>query len=315
MAAPEAPAAAVGPPDLARLTAALCEVLGGPVTVLHRTPCPRSSTAASEILTCRLPDGATVRLRGKYGADDARAATYGHKGGVPFEAVVYREILPAFRDCTVPFRGAHGEGETWLFCDYLADVLHLHKVDDALALGARWAGCFHRANEGRRPPLLGSYDRPYFLGWAERTARFAGDLKRDLPWLTPLCDRFTEAADLLLAAPQTVIHGEFYPLNILASGRKVYPIDWESAAVAAGEIDLACLTEGWADEDVAACERLYQDTRWPGRPTHPFERSMAAARAYVALRWLGERPEYTQSEDRRDYFRQLRLAGERLGLI
>jgi hypothetical protein len=321
MAPREVTAAGTRPPGLARLTAGLTEVLGGAVTVLRRQRNVRSSTAASEVLTCRLPGGATGRLLAKYGSADDLDETYGHKGGVPFEAAVYRQVLAPFRDRTVPYRGAcpgARPGETWLFCDYLAGALLLQKVDGGLALGARWAGHFHRANEGCRAAALSplrAYDRRYYRGWVERTVHFAGGLRREMPWLVPLCRRFAEAADLLLAAPQTVIHGEYYPHNILESGGKVYPIDWESAAVAAGEIDIACLAEGWEDRDVAECERVYREARWPGGPPHRFGQALAAARLYVALRWLGDRPEWTRSVQGAWYFGQLRRAGGRLGLI
>jgi hypothetical protein len=320
MAERKAVMAAARLPHLARLTSALSEMQGGTVAVLLRERNVRSSTAASEILTCRLPDGATVRLLAKYGSPDDLDETYGHKGGVAFEAAVYRQVLAPFRDCTVPYRGACAgdrAGETWLFCDYLTDALLAQKVDDGPALAARWAGQFHRANEGRLAarPLLRAYDRAYYLGWAERTVRFGGRLHRELPWLAPLCGRFAAAADLLLAAPPTVIHGEYYPHNVLASGGKVYPIDWESAAVAAGEIDIACLTDGWDDATAAACARAYSRARWPGGEPTGFARVLDAARVYVSLRWMGDRPGWTRAKNMRWRFTGLRVAGERLGLI
>jgi hypothetical protein len=57
----------------------------------------------------------------------------------------------------------------------------------------------------------------------------------------------------------------------------IYPVDWESAAVAAGEIDLAALTEGWPPGFVEQCELEYQRARWPEGPPTGFERRLAAA--------------------------------------
>ena len=55
----------------------------------------------------------------------------------------------------------------------------------------------------------------------------------------------------LAAMPRTVIHGEFYPCNILIRGTgpraRVCPVDWELAAVGPGLIDLAALMTGWDD--------------------------------------------------------------------
>ena len=60
-----------------------------------------------------------------------------------------------------------------------------------------------------------------------------------------VCQRADEFIAQLLAAPRTMIHGEFYPGNILYEKGRICPVDWESAAIAAGELDLAALTEGW----------------------------------------------------------------------
>jgi len=95
-------------------------------------------------------------------------------------------------------------------------------------------------------------------------------------------------------------------------------VDWESAAVAAGETDLAALTEGpWAEEIVRQCESEYQCARWgSGRPAD-FERRLDAARLYLHFRWLGERPDSnTADREKASWrFKELRAIGQRLGLI
>jgi hypothetical protein len=95
----------------------------------------------------------------------------------------------------------------------------------------------------------------------------------------------------------------------------VYPIDWESAAVAAGEIDLASLTEGWPAGYARQYERAYRKARWPNGAPADFERRLAAARLYLAFRWLANKPDRPPAADDLWYFRQLRSAGRRLGLI
>ena len=117
----------------------------------------------------------------------------------------------------------------------------------------------------------------------------------------------------LLAPPQTVIHGEYYPQNVLAQEGVIYPVDWESAAVAAGEIDLASLTEGWPAEFARRCEEEYALARWPEGAPPEFERTLAVARLYFPLRWLGHAGTLTPERSR--FLDRLRLAGERLGLI
>jgi thiamine kinase-like enzyme len=107
-------------------------------------------------------------------------------------------------------------------------------------------------------------------------------------------------AEELASNPLTVIHGEYYPKNILVRAQtEIVPVDWESAAIGPGEIDLASLIEGWPEDSRAACRRAYLGARWDGGCPDEFERRLASARMYFALRWLGdasqhERPGQTQ---------------------
>ena len=120
---------------------------------------------------------------------------------------------------------------------------------------------------------------------------------------------------LLLAPPVTIIHGEFYQKNVLLRDGTIYPVDWQSAAIASGEIDLAALVERWPAAIARACEDAYQRARWPdGAPTD-FLRRLDAARVYLQFRWLGDRPEWTTDEACHWRFEPLRLTAMRLGLI
>lgn len=117
--------------------------------------------------------------------------------------------------------------------------------------------------------------------------------------------------EVLDKAPATVIHGEFYGYNLLWDEGAVVPIDWESAAISAGEIDLASLLERWSPDVVEACEAAYADARWPvGAPTS-LAKTLHAARYYMALRWLGDFPEETLNKSSERRFTELeRLARE-----
>jgi hypothetical protein len=314
-------------PDAQTLTAGLTAALGGeglagdPVTVLGREPNPYASTFASEIVTCRWPDGTERRLFCKYGAGADRGV-HGHKGGVPYEARVYRFLLGPLQAGVPALYGAYtegGTGRTWLICDYLGGSDLLHREPAALARAARWIARFHSLSAARvrqAPlPFLNTYTTAYYLGWAHRTSCFAEGLRDRFPWLSRLCDHFEEATAVLLAPPLPVIHGEYYPGNILLHGGRIYPVDWESAAVAAGEIDLASLTERWSEAVARACEAEYRRVRWPGGAPADFGRRLAAARLYLAFRWLGERSDWTTDDSVAWRFEELRAAGERMELI
>jgi hypothetical protein len=59
----------------------------------------------------------------------------------------------------------------------------------------------------------------------------------------------------------------------------------------------------------------YQRARWPLGGPADFVRKVAAARLYLAFRWLGERPEWTTDEGDAWRFEELHSAGELLGLL
>src|SRR5213076_728303 len=94
-------------------------------------------------------------------------------------------------------------------------------------------------------------------------------------------------------SPATVIYGEYYPDNILMRDSTIYPVDWESTAIGAGEIDLASLTDGWPERLVQQCGIEYQRTRWPAGAPREFSQRLEAARTYWAFRWLASRLEWT----------------------
>jgi len=314
-------------PPLSALTAGLASVLkadgarNGPVAVLGREPNPYASSYASEIVTCRC-GAEELRLYCKYSAGGHGDTGYGLWGGVGYEAEVYRQVLSPAGAVTPRFYGTHTDaatGETWLVLQYLVESERIHRYPESLPQAARWLGLFHAGQEerlARSPvPFLRAYDAAFYAGWARRTALFARPLQRRFPWLGRLCERFEEATALLLAPPLPVIHGEFYPGNILLHRGRVYPIDWESAAVAAGEIDLASLTERWPAAVAGCCEAEYRRARWPEEVPADYRRKLAAARLYLAFRWLGERPDWTTDDSDAWRFEQLRLAGEELGLL
>ena len=73
-------------------------------------------------------------------------------------------------------------------------------------------------------------------------------------------------------------------------------VDWESAALAAGEIDLASLTWGWDDDLAELCRKQYCLARWPDGTPDDFTLRLTAARVFLHLQGLAEVDE-TESED------------------
>lgn len=288
--------------------------------VIDRQPLDHASTFPSEILTCVI-DGCQARVLAKYGGVVAEHADHGARGCVPYEAHVYRQLLPRLHMTVPQCVGVYEDaatGQVWLFLEYLEDSQRIQKMSERVGLeaAAAWAGRFHAAADKLTPPAapLIRYDEAFYAGWVQRTLEFAGEWRRQLPWLEPLCERATDVLRWLLIAP-TVIHGEFYPQNVLVRGNEIYPVDWESAAVGAGEIDLAMLTEGWPEEVIRSCTQAYCLARWSGAPSPEFERRLLASRLYSEFRWLGSRPGWTAYPRGQARFAALRRAGEAADLV
>ena len=304
-------------PDLTRLGCALSELLPGAVVVSRRANL-FSSSFLSEVVTCRLRGGEELRLLCKYGAGPADASGYGHRGGVAYEALVYRDLLQPLGVRAAPFFGAHLDphtGATWLVLGFEQG----RRINKRLGLAACWIGDFQRAAGVRfadEPPAwLKRYDTAYYAQWARRTRHLAAQLGLGAPWLPAVCMGFESVALDLLNLRPTAIHGEFYPHNVILHEDAAVPIDWESAAFGAGEIDLASLTEGWSSEDVEECVRAYAASRWPEGVPSEFETAFDVARLYLDFRWLGEDPAQLADPDSRWYLDDLLVRGERLGLI
>jgi len=303
------------------LTSALAGAGSTTVSIVDRAANPHASTFPSEVVTCRLNDGDSIRLFCKYGTGGHDA--HGHRGGVGYEAEVYRRVLAASELALPRFYGAAAAGpaaEVWLAIGYLEPCLRLRDSRDLChwEQAAAWSGRFHAEQEARNREaslsFMIEYDAAYYAGWARRTAEFAAALDLDFPWLAQLCQRAQTTLLGLLEGPPTVIHGEYYPKNLLVNDGTIYPVDWESAALGRGEIDLATLTDRCDPEIILRCERAYQQARWPqGAPSH-FTRALDLARLYVHLRWLGADP---GPKLRRRAWRceEVRVLGQRLELI
>ncbi len=295
-------------PEAEALTVGLREVLGDPeVVVVDRERNAYASTFPSEIVTCRMGDGASLRLLCKYhNGGRFRDDGHGHRGGIAYEAEVYREVVAPVAPSAVRCFGTHNDvacDTTWLVLEYLDGACSLRKSPDpdAIVKAARWIGQFHAAQESRLDdggwPDLIRYDALYYTGWARRTAEYAVELHHTYPWVAVLCERFVALLQVLTAAPPTVVHGEYYPQNILVRDGVVYPIDWESAAIGSGEIDLAALTDRWPAEVTRQCESAYREARWPAGPPPEHRARLSMARIYIQLRWLGDRNEFIRVGD------------------
>lgn len=297
------------------------DVISGQLAIISRKPNQYQSTYPSEIVTCRRVDGQKIDLFCKY-SEQCNHDAHGHRSGVQYELEVYRQLLQVLDISRPTLYGIYQEStnrRTGLILEYITDgaIVSESNDPDAMIKAARWIGEFHSLCEARvsGPELsfIKVYDSDYYSGWARRTMQINRQSKLAGRWLDAVCNRVDEVVEILCASNPTVIHGEFYPKNVLYRDGLVYPVDWESAAIGCGEIDMATLTDKWDQDTKQALEIEYENARWPEAPPRDFRNTLCASRIYMQLRWLGDRPEWAPYlQGRVD---ALKNEAQKLGLI
>ena len=310
-------------PDLRTLNHRLRVALGdAEALVLDRRPNAYVATFPAEIVTCRLADKQVVRLFCKHesGASDG---SHGHRLGVAYEAEVYRQLLARAGVSTPRFYGGWTDGtgnHALLVIEYLDDALRVNETRDwrlSLLRTAVWIAKFQLLVTQRRLELPRSLARrqghDYYLGWSQRAADSVARAGPHDAQLEPIREGFERSLDLLTEGEHVPIHGEFYPRNVLVHEGDIRPIDWESTALAAGEIDLASLVERWQPDVVDACCAAYAQARWPAGPPSDSQSRLDMARIYLHFRWIAVRS--TPRDSMQWRFEELRTIGARLGFL
>jgi hypothetical protein len=287
-------------PSVGALERALGEALGEPgaVTVTQLEPNRYSSTFPSEVVRCTVGSRALAVLC-KYDlawTDDVRGVLAGPR----YEAEAYHlAVEPAGLPAPRSFGLWSDErsGARWLMLELVPGDRFTKSTEPGamtrgIAAAATWIGSFHRFHERRVPERDGRlvhHDRASFAACVARARSQCEPLRDEYPWLPRLMSECEAVfCDLFLRRP-TLIHGEYYPENILLCDREIFPVDWERVAISAGEIDLAALTEGhWGPGEVRLATEAYAAARWAAGPPDDFAESLAAARAYLHLLALGD---------------------------
>jgi aminoglycoside phosphotransferase (APT) family kinase protein len=241
-----------------------------------------------------------------------------YRRGVGHESEVYRRILSRISATAPRYFGSYAdnEGQSWLFIEHMHDVLTVDRWPDTdgIRRAAEWLARFHLESIPARKHVsfLPRLDLSYFGFWADRALEFTRHLHEELPWLPLVLRRHDDLFGPLEDAPHVVIHGEFYPPNVLFDGVAVYPVDWECCAIGAPELDLAFLTEGWPPEVHVLCRKAYDSTIEVYGLQEISEDRLTAAKAYLAVRYLGHKPGLAQRQRGPERLEFLRATNERL---
>jgi len=255
------------------------------------------------------------------------------------EAEVYRTILTPSGLSTPTFYGAMVDpiGErSWLFLERVTGrELYQNGDFDMWKTAACWlADVHHRfAQPGslicsQRAVLL-QYDDAYFGRWMHRVETFAErgavtwskESQRDL---MRLAKRYEVVVEQLTSLPKTLLHGEFYASNVLLQSTenrtRVCPVDWETAGIGPGLIDLAALVAGaWQEEEKRELALAYWSTMVShdreGLPVGAFLRTLDFCRLHLSIQWLGWSPEWVPPPAHaHDWLGEALQLSQRLGL-
>ena len=285
-------------PDDAAVVAALAPLVApeaepGAVRLASRGPNACFSSAPTEIVALDVPGAGRRELFLKYdraAPDPEPRCRHGlaYCGRVN-EHVVGRLPLPHVR-----FLGLVGIGSppvAALVTEHMAGALRVNEAPDesGVVAAAEWCAVLHAWGRRRlADPALGFLDRHhlgYYTAWATRARELAAAVGPLPAWFEKICTDVESRVAVLAAAEPTTIHGEFGPQNVLWKDGVVYPVDWESAAVGPGAIDVATLLFGWPADVV--CRGIDAYFRARGEPMpEGFDATFAAATVYTALRWL-----------------------------
>lgn len=278
---------------------------------LDRRPSPYSSSFPVEELDVRFADGIALHMVMKDLSPDAipeavRRARPAFLYDPRREIEVYRWILPHAPRGTATWYGAVISASArryWLFLERVRglELRHIGTLS-IWEEAARWAARFHRSFApgvvGRllpASPLL-VYDEAYYWRWLERARHFVGLRRGTRRIVDRIVSTYASAIGRLVAMPKTLIHGEFYPCNIVVrpTGRqvRVCPVDWEMAAYAPALMDLASLATGWNRRAQHALVRAYHSAMSDGAPRATvirdgFSTDLDCCRLHLAMRMLG----------------------------
>jgi hypothetical protein len=270
--------------DTRELHCALERAFGKPLSRLRRTLSVYSSSSALEELELCFADDERVPAMFKNLAPDAviessRGVRPSFLNNPVREIEVYRSVLQFAAIGTAQLYGYDLE-RSWLFVEKVSAPELFQSGDFETWLEvSRWLARFH-ASDLCRPatanflvPCLLQHDAHFFLRWLERAG---------------LCIPYERVLETLLELPSSLIHGDFYPSNILVGPGRICPVDWEMAAVGPGMLDVAALASGnWTREQRLAIAEAYclalPERLRPRDWIHAFD----CCQLQIALQWLG----------------------------
>src|SRR5262245_43355440 len=301
------------------------------IVKLTQRLCPYTSSFRIDELDVQLEDGTRMQLVVKDLSPEAMLDSARTRPAFLYEPrreiQAYCSILPYGPAGTPAWYGAvtdPSSGRYWLFLERVRG-LELRHVGafSRWEQTARWIGRFHRSFSPARVRQLARqstvlvYDDDFYWRWLDRAQRFARCLA-ERRILDKIALSYGSVIRRLLNLPRTLIHGEFYPCNVLicenARPVRICPVDWEMAALAPGLMDLACLTACWTARKQLALARAYAETDSDWN-TADNRIDLDCCRLHLAIKMLGWSSDWAPPRHHaHDWLAEAADTSKRLGL-
>jgi aminoglycoside phosphotransferase (APT) family kinase protein len=270
------------------------------------------------------PRGLTLCLMAKHTGRKAmteagRQARPVESDGTGRELAVYRHILAGAGLATPTLIGGWSGPSRGVLVLERVPGTPLTEVGDfgAWEGAARWLARMH-ATFAATPPSIAAFGTAASLArydWDRLDAAGTRGLARAAEHGLGSCGARAALAraheqglGTLTSTTSTLVHGDFYPSNIMVAGERIAVLDWELAGTGPAELDLAALLAGgWGDEQRAALAMAYYEEAVAARGvTEPLAALLwrvALASVHLALRWLGSESGWkAPDEHHRDWF-------------
>jgi aminoglycoside phosphotransferase (APT) family kinase protein len=284
---------------------------GASVVRLLRRPWEYATSAPLELITAVTDDGrehdlVLKHLGPRHVTDQVRRAKPSFVVDSRREIEVYRRLLAplGIGPALVGSRIAPETDTCWLLLEHVrGSRLFEVGAPAAWAATAHWLGAFHCRPDTvdqaavRHAAGLIECQRDSYRIWIDRALQFFGAdgpsrSRHDGKALRWLDERYDRVIDHLLSLPSTLIHGEFYPENVIMTGAPdswlPCPIDWETASIGPGVLDLAALTAGeWREQDRRDLTTAYLAGSGKRVTLDELSESVQYAHIQLAVRWLG----------------------------
>ncbi|MDQ3683653.1 MAG: aminoglycoside phosphotransferase family protein [Bacteroidota bacterium] len=289
------------------------------VKLITRTPFKESSTYPAEVITCSLNNKQILNLFCKYST--GTRYEFDSRDGVEYEAKVYDVVLDSLPLNKAKYYGIcklNEHNESLLILDFLSGSKSLEYTRGLKYFleAAGWLAIFHSHKQKRVPSFIKIYDRDYYKDWADKALKYW--MPTGLyPWLPEITEYYKGNCHILTDSNQSIIHGEFFPSNILVYQDEVCPIDWESAAIGNCLIDLACLIEKETVADSECIIEKYLATCFglSDSLSESFQQQLIMAQMYVQFRYLLPKQKRKKIDMRQKRFARLFELGKKAGIF